>query len=88
MPKTSMDENHLAPAWKDEIGFSGKPCIVQAISKSERVHETADYQLGFHISAADARHVDASAFGSQFVRHEFNYIWRAAETERHAARNL
>ena len=60
MPETAVDQDHLPPAGKDQVGRAGQIAAMQAEAVAEGVDQTADGQLGAGVLAANARH----AFGA------------------------
>ena len=69
VPETSVNENHLAPSRKHEIGFAGQVAAMQTEPVAHRMQETAHGHFGLHAFRPDAGHDFATAFGSNGIGH-------------------
>jgi len=64
MPKTTMDEDHLASTGKDEIGATRQLRIVEAIPITQSVNKRTNDHLGGCVLGFDQPHPGASfSFG-------------------------
>jgi hypothetical protein len=57
MPKTTVDENDLAAAWKNQVRLARKVFGVQPVSESQAMYEAAHCHFGRSVFAANAPHV-------------------------------
>jgi hypothetical protein len=64
VPETTMREQNRASFWKHKIRLSRQGFIMQPESKSASVQAASQYQFGFCIDAAYARH------------HATAHVWR------------
>jgi hypothetical protein len=67
VPETSVNEDHSAKSWKDQVRFSRKIFAMKTESVPKAMRETSNDQLGLHSFAPDSAHVCAPALGCDFV---------------------
>jgi hypothetical protein len=70
MPETTMHEDDLSKAPKNEIRRSGQIAAMQTIPITERMHDPANKHFRSSIFPANSRHQDAACLGSQVVDQE------------------
>lgn len=70
VPKTTVDENHLAAAWKNQVRFARKVFDVQPVSESQAVDELAHDHFRRSIFAADAPHVFTAVHAAPALHRE------------------
>jgi len=56
MPKAPVNEDYFPTPWKDEIGATRKPLVMQSISKANRKQQSSQRQLWACIASAYAGH--------------------------------
>ena len=64
VPKTAMDKNDHSQTGKDEIWFTWKPSIMQAISKAQSMCNAANSNFRSGIRPPDRGHKPAAVFGA------------------------
>ena len=57
VPKTSVDEDNLPPAWKNHVRTTRQVVPVQAVSVSHVVNQTPNSHLGLHSLTQNRAHV-------------------------------
>ena len=67
MPEAAVREDNFLPAWKDNVGASGKVAAMQAESVSEPVDQAPQDKLRIRIFAADAPHIATAPFRAELV---------------------
>ena len=69
VPETSMDENRLLAARKDEIGLAGQILSVKTVTIAEAVQQPAYRPLGTRVFASDGLHDAATLLLGTGIRH-------------------
>lgn len=60
MPETAVNDDHLAPSGKDEVGRAGQVAAMRAEAVAHAVDQAADGEFGPRVLPANAGH----AFGA------------------------
>lgn len=67
MPETAVDEDHLAPPGKDQVGGAGQIAAMQTEAIAESVDEATNDYLGARVLPSNARHAAGTASGGECV---------------------
>lgn len=69
VPETAMNQHYSLSFRKNQIRFSGKLAVMQAVAEAERVQRLANNKFRLGVLAPDARHHPAANIGRNNISH-------------------